>query len=60
MLLREAHRDSGIAAECLRSFVLSTGDDDDTDFARALAGAALIAEGLHELRNIRRLLTPRE
>jgi hypothetical protein len=32
----------------------------ETEQARALVGALLLVEGLHELRNIRRLLTPKE
>ncbi len=35
-------------------------EDDDESFKRRLVGGALLAEGIHELRNIRRLLTPKE
>lgn len=36
------------------------GIEDDSEHARAYAGALMIAEGIHELRLIRKLLTPRE
>jgi hypothetical protein len=34
--------------------------DDDADHVRAYVGAVLLAEGLAELKNIRKLLTAKE
>ena len=58
MGLRGAARtDAGVAAHCLCSLLTIGSAPSDSNYAEAMAGAMLIADGLQELRNIRRLLT---
>lgn len=49
-----------MAAECVRSLICATGQEDDGEWIRMMVGAVLLADGLNELRNIRKLLTAPE
>jgi hypothetical protein len=61
-LRREAREDLSVAAACLLAALGQEGDDTQTEpaFIRSYTGALLLAEGLVELRNIRKLLTHKE
>jgi hypothetical protein len=60
-LRAEAGRNVGAAAECLLAVLgPEPEDDDDQAHARAYTGAVLLAQGLRELVNIRKLLTAKE
>lgn len=50
-------QDAGLAAECLLAMqgrIPDEDDDDVTDTARAYVGAIMVAEGLAELKQLRR------
>lgn len=47
-----------MTAQCLLA-AMGHVPDSDEDEAKAMVGAIVLAEGLHELRLIRRLLTPK-
>lgn len=55
-------RDLSVGAECIATLLSHdrTAENDDVTEARAMTGAVMIAEGLAELRNIRKLLTSSE
>lgn len=57
-----ARSDLGVAAECLRSLFTAKdeGDESDAEIVREMTGAVLLAEGLHDLRIIRKALTKKE
>lgn len=56
-LRAEARSSDGAAAECLLAVLGRDDDDDDESFARAFAGACLMAEFL---RLVREALTKKE
>lgn len=58
MTLREQARSNhGVAATCLLAAFGDEGRETESETARALTGALLLAEGLHDLGLIRRALT---
>lgn len=59
-LRREAHGDLGVAAACLLAAFGAEDFESDAAEARAYVGAILVAEAVHELKNVRRLLTPKD
>lgn len=56
-LLGEARRVPGIGGQCI--LAIAEQEDDDETYKRRIVGGVLIAEGLHTLKQIQRLLTPK-
>jgi hypothetical protein len=57
-LRRDAEHDHGIAAECLLQLLtFDPQSEDPEERVRSLAGALFIAEGLYDLKALRRALT---
>ena len=59
-LRREARHDLGKWAECLLAMLGNESQETDAEFIRAFVGAALLAETMHDVRQIKRLLTPKK
>ena len=59
-LRREARHDLGKWAECLLATLGNESQRTDSEFIRAFVGAALVAEMMHDVRQIKRLLTPKD
>ncbi len=57
-LRREARENIGVRAECLLSMLGSASQATDDETARAYTGAMFFAEMIHDIRQIKRLLTP--
>jgi len=59
-LRREAKADVGKWAECLLAYVGNETQETDAEHIRAFTGAMLIADMMHDVRQIKRLLTPKK
>ncbi len=59
-LRRKARRDLGLWASCLLSMLGREDFETDAEYVRAYTGAVLLAEALHDVRQIKRLLTPKK
>jgi hypothetical protein len=47
-------------AECLLAMFGNESQGTDAEVVRALTGASMLAEAMHDVRQIKRLLTPKE
>ena len=57
---RDARHDLGVWAQCLLAMFGNESQDTDPEFVRAFTGATLLAEAMHDVRQIKRLLTPKK
>lgn len=56
----ETRADLGKAAACILAALGNDTHETEPEHIRAMTGAVLMAEGLHTLKQIQRLLTPKE